>query len=468
MLPYLMPLKEFPMPHFSHTASNARPIVPLTLATFPGWLKKQDKRTANWVKTHSFDGSAGTSLQIPDGNGTLGAVLAGVEAVPHIWSLAHLPAQLPAGHYYIEVKWKAEVIADAALGFALAQYQFDRYKKLRSKALVLQLPKSVSLEQLDAKVAAIRLVRDLINTPPNDMGPANLSKAAREVAKRTGAKFSEIVGDDLLKKNYPAIHAVGRAGPEEPRFIELTHGKASHPLVVLVGKGVTFDTGGLDLKPYASMKLMKKDMGGAALVLGLAQLIIAAKLPIRLRVLIAAVENSVSSNAFRPQDIIQSRKGLTIEIGSTDAEGRLILADALAEGDSDKPALMLDVATLTGAARTALGTELPALYSNREAIGRDLVKAGMAVNDPMWQLPLWPGYAKYINSQIADVTNTPNYGFAGSITAALFLERFVSPGTPWVHIDSYAWNAENAPGRPAGGEALCLRAIFNYLETKFA
>jgi leucyl aminopeptidase len=456
------------MPYFSYTASNARPIIPLTAESFPGWLKRQDARTTNWVKAQSFDASAGTALQVPDANGALAMVLAGVDATVAIWSLAHLPAQLPVGNYYIETKWKPSVIADAALGFALAQYQFDRYKKLKSKALLLQLPKAVSIEELEAKVAAIRLVRDLINTPPNDMGPANLSKAAREVAKRTGAKFSEIVGDDLLKKNYPAIHAVGRAGPEEPRFIELSHGKASHPLVVLVGKGVTFDTGGLDIKPYASMKLMKKDMGGAALVLGLAQLIIAAKLPIRLRVLIAAVENSVSSNAFRPQDVIQSRKGLTIEIGSTDAEGRLILADALAEGDSDKPVLMLDVATLTGAARTALGTELPALYSNRENIGRDLVKAGMAVNDPMWQLPLWPGYAKYINSQIADVTNTPNYGFAGSITAALFLERFVSPTTPWVHIDSYAWNGENAPGRPAGGEALCLRAIFSYLQTRFS
>ncbi|MFZ4541051.1 MAG: leucyl aminopeptidase family protein, partial [Rickettsiales bacterium] len=318
------------------------------------------------------------------------------------------------------------------------------------------------------KLNAITLVRDLINTPASDMGPADLSKAARDVAKITGARFSEIVGDDLLKKNYPAIHAVGRAGPQAPRLIELTHGKPSHPLVVLVGKGVTFDTGGLDIKPYNSMKLMKKDMGGAALMLGLAQLIIESKLPIRLRVLLPAVENSISSNAFRPQDILHSRKGLTIEVGSTDAEGRLILADALTDGDSDKPALMIDVATLTGAARTALGTELPALYSNRDDVGRDLVKASMASNDPMWQLPLWQGYAKYVNSPIADVTNTPNYGFAGSITAALFLERFLSPTTPWVHIDSYAWNGEPMPGRPVGGEALCLRALYSYLHTRFA
>jgi leucyl aminopeptidase len=261
---------------------------------------------------------------------------------------------------------------------------------------------------------------------------------------------------------------VGRAGPEAPRLIELTHGKKSDPLIVLVGKGVTFDTGGLDIKPYASMKLMKKDMGGAALVLGLASCIVAAKLPVRLRVLIPAVENSIASNAFRPQDVIQSRKGLTIEIGSTDAEGRLILADALAEGDAGKPALMIDLATLTGAARTALGTELPALYSNRDDVARDILKHAARAHDPMWQLPLWPGYAKYVNSPIADVTNTPNYGFAGSITAALFLQRFVSETTPWVHIDTYAWNAESQPGRPAGGEALCLRALLSYLTARFS
>ena len=266
---------------------------------------------------------------------------------------------------------------------------------------------------------------------------------------------------------YRRPDAVGRAAAQAPRLIELTHGKKSHPLVVLVGKGVTFDTGGLDIKPYASMKLMKKDMGGAALVLGLAQLIIQSKLPVRLRVLVPAVENSISADAFRPQDVIASRKGLTIEIGSTDAEGRLILADALAEGDSEKPALMVDVATLTGAARTALGPDLPALYSNRDDVAHDLQKIGMSCKDPFWHLPLWQPYAKYVNSAIADVTNTPNFGFAGSITAALFLERFVSPATPWVHLDSYAWNAEAQPGRPVGGEALGLRTLFAYLEQRF-
>jgi leucyl aminopeptidase len=456
------------MSYYCHTATSALPIIPLTGEKFAAWLKGTDKRTASWVRTHGFTAEPGSMLAVPSADGRILSILAGVPASPDIWSLAHLPAALPIGTYYIEAKWKPALLSDIALGFALAQYQFSRYRKAREKTVTLQLPKSVDIIALESMRSAICMVRDLINTPANDMGPADLAKAARTVAKHTGARFSEIVGDDLLKKNYPAIHAVGRAGPQPPRLIELTHGKTSHPLVVLVGKGVTFDTGGLDLKPYAAMKLMKKDMGGAALVLGLAQHIINAKLPIRLRVLIPAVENSINSNAFRPQDVVNSRKGLTIEIGSTDAEGRVILADALAEGDSEKPALMIDVATLTGAARTALGTELPALYSNDDKIARELATCAIRVNDPMWQLPLWKGYAKYVNSAIADVTNTPNYGFAGSITAALFLERFVSPTTPWVHLDSYAWNTEAQPGRPAGGEALCLRALFTYLQTRFA
>ncbi|MDX2094692.1 MAG: leucyl aminopeptidase family protein [Alphaproteobacteria bacterium] len=455
------------MPYFSHHIRHTKAIIPLDATAFPAWLKKQDARTRNWVAAQAFQAAPQTALLVPDAAGDIACVLAGVEATPTLWSLAHLPALLPGGNFYIDAKWKPALLSRVALGFALAQYQFDRYKKSPRKSLVLQLPKAIDLAALAAEHAAIVLVRDLINTPANDMGTADLAKAARAVAKQTGAKFREIVGDDLLRENYPAIHAVGRAGSQPPRLIELTHGKAAHPLVVLVGKGVTFDTGGLDIKPYAGMRLMKKDMGGAALVLGLAQRIIAAGLPIRLRVLIPAAENSISSNAFRPQDVIASRKGLTIEIGSTDAEGRLILADALAEGDRDNPALMIDVATLTGAARAALGTELPALYSNREEIARELAHISLAAHDPMWPLPLWQGYAKYVSSTIADVTNTPAYGFAGSITAALFLERFVSPGTPWVHIDSYAWNAESQPGRPAGGEALGLRSLFAYLEKRF-
>ncbi len=453
---------------FSHSTASATPIHVLNETTLAAFAAKQPAGVRAWIKTHGFTARKDSCLLLPDAKGGVLAVLAGTDASLNIWSLAHLPALLPAGTYRVETTAKKERLSDMALGFALAQYQFSRYKKIDRKALMLALPKTVDIAALNARVDAITLTRDLVNTPANDMGPADLSAAAKRVAKATGATFKEIVGEQLLKQNYPAIHAVGRAAEQAPRLIELTHGKKSHPLVVLVGKGVTFDTGGLDIKPYASMKLMKKDMGGAALVLGLAQLIIAEKLPVRLRVLIPAVENSISSNAFRPQDVIASRKGLTIEIGSTDAEGRLILADALADGDSDKPALLIDAATLTGAARTALGPDMPALYSNRDEIAYDLCRLGTACNDPFWHMPLWQPYAKHVNSQIADVTNTPNFGFAGSITAALFLERFVSPTTPWVHLDTYAWNAESQAGRPAGGEALGLRTLFAYIQERFA
>ena len=453
---------------FTAPSSAATPIHPITAEQLDAWLRGQPAHVAAWVNAQRYAAKPDTALLVPNEKGELGLVIAGVEAAPHIWSLAHLPALLPAGSYRLETSWNSHAISEAALGFALAQYQFTRYKSAERKELRLALPESLDTAAIERKISAITLVRDLINTPAADMGPEQLADAARDMADRVGASFKVIVGDDLLAENYPAIHAVGRAAAQEPRLIEIAHGNASHPLVVLVGKGVTFDTGGLDIKPLSSMKLMKKDMGGAALTLGLAQLIIEAKLPIRLHVLIPAVENSISGNAFRPQDVVPSRKGLTIEIGSTDAEGRVILADALTEGDRMNPALMIDVATLTGAARTALGTELPALYSNRDDLARQLQQTGIALRDPVWHMPLWAGYNKYVNSQIADVPNTPNYGFAGSITAALFLERFVSPTTPWVHLDSYAWNGEAAPGRPAGGEALALRTLFAYLSERFA
>ncbi len=447
--------------------TKGTPIIPLTAEALKPWLRKQDSVTRHWVAAQNFIAAPDSFLLLPDNKGQPRAVLAGHAPEAGIWAIAHLPAQLPAGAYRLEADWPATRTSEAALGFLLAQYQFTRYRKQERKALTLALPKSIALDRILARYEAIALARDLINTPANDMTPPALADAARAVAKRTGAKISVISGDDLLKKNFPAVHAVGRASTQPSQFIDISWGNVRHPLVVLVGKGVTFDTGGLDVKPLAAMKLMKKDMGGAATVLALTQLIIEEKLPIRIRTLIPAVENMIAGNAFRPQDILQTRKGLTIEIGSPDAEGRLILADALFEGDQAKPALMIDIATLTGAARTALGTELPALYSNRDDIAQTLAAHGLENNDPMWHMPLWQGYAKYVNSPIADITNSPNYGFAGSITAALFLERFVSQETPWVHLDSYAWNAENLPGRPVGGEALGLRAIFSYLQERF-
>jgi leucyl aminopeptidase len=447
-------------------AKGAIPIIPLTVDSFAGWRKKASPAARRWAEAQGFSAKPATAIILPGKDGAVEAVLAGVGAQP-IWSLAHLPALLPTGAFYIDADWKNAIISEAAFGFALAQYQFTRYKSLPEKRLTLALPKALALAPLDAQVAAIFLARDLINTPTNDMQPSHLAAAATKVAKTIGAKIRVIVGEELLKENYPAIHAVGRASDNAPRLIDLSWGNPKHKHLTLVGKGVCFDTGGLDLKNYDSMKLMKKDMGGAALMLALTQAIATAKLPVYLRLLIPAVENSVSANAFRPQDILKTRKGLSMEIGSTDAEGRVILADALAEAERASPDLIIDAATLTGAARTALGPELPALYANDDALATTLMKTALAVHDPLWHMPLWMGYDKYVNSQIADVTNTPNFGFAGSITAALFLKRFVADTTPWIHLDTYAWNAESQPGRPQGGEALGLRALFAFLEKRY-
>ncbi len=447
-------------------AEDAIPIIPLTVTSFLAWHKKASPSARRWAEAQGFSGKPATALILPGKDGGIEAVLAGISAQP-IWSIAHLPALLPAGVYSIEANWKNNILCDAALGFALAQYHYSRYKSLPEKRLTLALPKAVALAPMEAKIAAIFLARDLINTPTNDMQPSHLAAAAVKVAKTIGAKIRVIVGKDLLKENYPAIHAVGRASDNAPRLIDLRWGNPKHKRLTLVGKGVCFDTGGLDLKNYDSMKLMKKDMGGAALMLALTQVIAATKLPVNLRLLIPAVENSVSANAFRPQDVLQTRKGLSMEIGSTDAEGRVILADALTEADCESPDLIIDAATLTGAARTALGPELPALYANSEALAQRLEHIALAVHDPLWHMPLWMGYDKYVNSSIADVTNTPNFGFAGSITAALFLKRFVADTTPWIHLDTYAWNAESQPGRPQGGEALGLRALLAFLEKRY-
>jgi leucyl aminopeptidase len=315
----------------------------------------------------------------------------------------------------------------------------------------------------------IGLARDLINTPAEDMGPADLAAAAEEMAAKHGAYCRIIVGDALLGENYPAIHAVGRASAPSraPRLIDIVWGEENAPKLTLVGKGVSFDTGGLDLKPSGGMRLMKKDMGGAATVLGLASAIMDAGLRVRLRVLIPAVENSVSAESIRPLDIIRTRKGLTVEVGNTDAEGRLILGDALAEADSEKPALIIDMATLTGAARSALGPDLPALFVNDDSWAATFLAAGTKENDPLWRLPLWPGYRKMLASPIADLNNVSESPFAGAILGGLYLESFVSKDTPWAHIDTYAWNQSNRPGRPEGGEALALRALYAALMERF-
>ncbi|HEX4158564.1 MAG TPA: leucyl aminopeptidase family protein, partial [Rhizomicrobium sp.] len=346
-------------------------------------------------------------------------------------------------------------------------YEFDRYRKRSRRFPQLLVPADVDPADAQRIAEGVFLARDLVNTPANDMGPAELSEAAQALAHRFGAGFRAILGDELIEQNYPLVHAVGRASERAPRLLDLRWGEESAPKVTLVGKGVCFDSGGLDLKNSAGMLTMKKDMGGAAVVLGLAQMVMAAGLPVRLRVLIPAVENAVSGAAYRPGDVLMSRRGLTVEIGNTDAEGRLVLADALAEADDEAPALLIDFATLTGAARAATGMELPPFFTDDETLAADLSRVAGEVHDPVWRLPLWRGYESAINSPIADLNNISDYNLAGAITAALFLNRFVSRARSWVHLDIPAWIDRPRPGRRRGAEANGARAIYALLSSRY-
>lgn len=446
-------------------------VIPVTEKDLPRLLDQKLGRQAAaskpWLALSDFRGKPGTVAWLPDGRGRPGTVLLGVDGDRDIWSYAALRQALPAGVYRLDVELPPEAATRASLGWALAGYSFSRYKKNAKKRPHLEWPKAADRGAVSRTAEGIFLVRDLINTPAGDMGPAELAEAAKAVAKGHGAKFNVIVGDQLLRQNFPAIHAVGRASSRPPRLIDIAWGN-SGPLIALIGKGVCFDSGGLDLKPAGGMLLMKKDMGGGAHVLALAQMIMAARLPVRLRVLVPAVENSVSGNAFRPLDILPTRKGLTVEVGNTDAEGRLILCDALAEAAAEKPALMIDFATLTGAARVALGTELPAMFCNDDATAEALLRHGLAEDDALWRLPLHKGYRSQLDSPVADINNVTEGGFGGAITAALFLQEFVEPGIPWVHIDLMAWNLANRPGRPKGGEAMALRAVYALIVEKAA
>ncbi|MFV3130673.1 leucyl aminopeptidase family protein [Niveispirillum sp. KHB5.9] len=450
--------------------AQAADTVTITLLKKDGldaWLAAAAPVEAAWVKRLGFKAGAGATALVPGADGSLARVLVGVADRIDIWSLAGLPGSLPSGSYAIETELDADTATAVATGWVLATYQFTRYKKSAKEFAALVLPAKADRAAVERFAKSAFLVRDLVNTPCEDMGPPELAAVAETLAAEFGAKFNVIVGDDLLTQNYPMIHAVGRAAARAPRLIELRWGDASHPLVTLVGKGVCFDTGGLDIKPASGMLMMKKDMGGGAHALGLARLIMDAKLPVRLRVLVPAVENSIAGNAFRPMDIIPTRKGLTVEIGNTDAEGRLILCDALADADAEKPALLLDFATLTGAARVALGPDLPALFSNNDELANDILAAGTAKDDPLWRLPLWQGYRNQLDSKIADLNNAPGGGMAGAITAALYLEQFVSKDTVWAHVDLFSWNQSNRPGRPEGGEAMTLRAFFDVIARRF-
>jgi leucyl aminopeptidase len=449
-------------------ASGAGSLVVLAADAVAPWIAAQPARVATWLAATGFVAEPGKLALVPDESGAIAQAVAVAGAVNDPLALADLPTRLPEGSLWQTEGLEAAAAGNLALGWALGAYRFDRFRsKAGSAPARLVWPAAADGKAVEAVIAAITLVRDLVNRPANDLGPAELADAAIAVAEAFGAKHSVLVGEALLENNYPAIYAVGYGSDRAPRLVDFSWGDEAAPRVTLVGKGVVFDTGGYDLKPSSNMLLMKKDMGGAAHALGLAHMIMAAGLPVRLRVLLPIVENMVSGRAFRPMDVVRTRKGLSIEIGNTDAEGRVILADALAEAAAEKPALLFDFATLTGAARVALGTDLPALFCNDDALAEALVAAGTAVCDPMWRLPLHKGYEKLIRGKVADITNSPASGFGGAITAALFLQRFVEADIPWAHFDLFAWNAANGVGRPEGGEAFALRAIFEVIAARF-
>ncbi|MGF7158944.1 leucyl aminopeptidase [Rhodoligotrophos appendicifer] len=449
-------------------SGSAIPIWTVTKETAAETVNELSPLQAAWAAAQGFDGGAGKLVLIPNDQGQIGVVLYGLGAAKNnddAFAGGKLSSLLPEGVYRFAGTMTSARLA--ALGWLLEAYRFDAYKKLTPSRAALVTPEGVDREEILSQARAVALARDLINTPSNDMGPSELEAAARTLSESHGAVISVITDQSELEHDFPMVHAVGRASERLPRLIDFTWGPASGPKVTLVGKGVCFDTGGLDLKPASNMLMMKKDMGGAANVLALASMIMDAKLQLRLRVLIPAVENSVSGSAFRPGDILQSRKGLTVEIGNTDAEGRLVLADALSLADEEEPELIIDMSTLTGAARVALGPDLPAFFTSDEALSQELSDHATAENDPVWRLPLWRPYASWLDSKVADMNNVSDGGFAGAITAALFLKKFVDPQHSYIHFDIFGWTQKPKPGRPVGGEAQAIRALFAVLKNRY-
>ena len=445
------------------------PIIALTTNDLAAHLGPLSTETTAYVRACGFEAKPGQWLAVPGPRG-VSSVLFGVPAGPAAPSLlpGKLPTLIPNGDYHFASGF--DDLELASIAFGLGAYRFSRYRGAADKTpgIRLKLDRSVDTSTVIRLVRASALARDLVNTPANDLGPAELATAIRDALEPLGASVSEIVGDDLLAQGYPLIHAVGAGSDRAPRLVDARWGNPAHPRVTLVGKGVVFDTGGLDIKPDSAMLLMKKDMGGAANVLGLATAIIGANLPVNLRVLVPAVENAISGRAFRPGDIFRSRKGLTVEIGNTDAEGRLVLADALALADEEAPDLLIDMATLTGAARVALGPDLPPFYTRDDELAARLQTIAMDSADPLWRLPLWAPYESMLDSKIADTNNVSTGGFAGSITAALFLGKFVAAARSWVHLDIYAWTPSAKPGKPDGGEAQAIRAMFGLIRERYA
>jgi leucyl aminopeptidase len=448
--------------------TTSTPVLAVNATTWRDHAGRFGAAAAAFADAQGFDASPGSLQVLPATHGSVAAVLFGTgEGEPADPFLAgKLATTLPAGTYRLE-SWPGDPEL-AALAFLLGSYRFDRYRsRPAARSVRLGTPAGVDRARVLRMAEAVALGRDLVNTPANDLGPAELDEAVRSLGAAFGATVTSIVGDDLLAQNFPMVHAVGRASSRAPRLIDLAWGDPGHPRVTLVGKGVVFDTGGLNVKPESGMLLMKKDMGGAATSLAAARMIMDARLPVRLRVVIPAVENAISGSAFRPGDVLPSRKGLTVEIGNTDAEGRLILADALALADEEAPELLLDFATLTGAARVALGPDLPPLFTDDDALAADLDALGRKVNDPVWRLPLWRPYDGMLESRIADVSHIGNSPFAGSVTAALFLRRFVEKARAWAHFDIFAWVPTAKHGRPFGGEPQAARLVYALLEQRY-
>lgn len=433
------------------------------------WQKKLSKSQKKWIKTNNFEALHTSHLIFTNDGGEIDFVAFGIDSDEcDPWAFSKLSASLPNGLYKIATGLDDLTANHAAFGWAMADYKFDRYLKDKiNRSVNLLVPENCDFEYVCSLVRGTSLARDLVNTPTCDMGPPELSDAAEELAKVYQAKFNVIIGKELLDKGFETIHTVGRAAEKEPRLIDITWGNKASPKITLVGKGVCFDTGGLDIKPSSAMLIMKKDMGGAAHVLGLGQMIMESGLDVRLRILIPAVENNISGNAFRPGDIIKSYKGTTIEVGNTDAEGRLVLCDALTLACEEKPDVIIDFATLTGAARVALGTDIPPYFTDDDNLHQGLQLHMEKEHDPLWQLPLYTPYRKLLSSNIADINNVASSGFGGAITAALYLKHFVDDNISWAHFDVYAWNAADRPGRPKGGEAMGLRAVMSYLRNKY-
>jgi len=460
-------------------AAGSLPLWFLTESELPRWLAQQPAPVASWIRAHAFQAEKHRALAFPSPDGAVGGAVVGLGSLRSVgelkvWHVAGLSDRLPAYTYHVanELPSQPAGRGDAAthlvLGWLMGSYRMTRYRSVAPTAprAVLVIPKEADLAYAESAAASTSFARDLINTPANDMGPEELATAATDLARRFEARSTVIMGEELLARDFHLIRGVGAGSPRPPRLIDIRWGREDARKITLVGKGVCFDTGGLDIKPSAGMLLMKKDMGGAACTLGLARMLMELGAPVQLRVLIPAVENSVDGNSYRPSDVLRSRKGLSVEIGNTDAEGRLVLADALAEADVERPELLIDMATLTGAARVALGPEVPAAFSTDESLLAALRVSAEEEADPIWPLPLWAGYDDELTSKIADLSNVSAAPFAGSIIGALFLKRFVTATPAWLHIDLYAWNAKDRPGRPVGAEAQCIRALYRLIRSR--